>query len=88
VSFVSLTALPDRRSNRFLVEAGWRFHYLSVERDLLGDEPPRAGERLLLVSGVAFDAEPGMNGGRVADRAPHSPSRRKPRAGARSPARP
>jgi CHAT domain-containing protein/tetratricopeptide (TPR) repeat protein len=57
--FVSLAALPSRHDDLFLAEAGWRFHHLSAERDLLARVSAPREERLVLVGGVAFDAAPG-----------------------------
>jgi CHAT domain-containing protein/tetratricopeptide (TPR) repeat protein len=51
---VSWAALPD--GDRYLVEGGAVFHYLSAERDLVRVEPDTAGAGLLAMGGADFDA--------------------------------
>ena len=56
VSFATLPAGEDR----YLIEGGHTFHYLSAERDLpaLAGDEPRPGRGIMLLGGADFDARP------------------------------
>ena len=56
VNLLNLATLPAGQ-DRFLVDDGPRFHYLSAERDLpeLGQAKPARGSGILLVGGPDFD---------------------------------
>ena len=59
VNLVSFGALPSG-DDRFLLEDGPAFHYLTAERDLLvAGREARTGKGLLIVGDPAFDGRPG-----------------------------
>jgi CHAT domain-containing protein len=54
LNLVSLTALPVA-GGRYLVDEGPVIHYVSAERDLVGEQADAVGRGLLAVGGPAFD---------------------------------
>lgn len=63
--WVNLSSLPTGPGG-FLVETGPLVHYLSTERDLVGEETkrPRVGSGLLALGGPAFEAAPASSASR------------------------
>ncbi len=61
---ISYATLPHR-SGQYLVEAGWRIHYLDTERDLVPDKISVSPGHGLLAVGVA-DFDGGAGGARLA----------------------
>ena len=54
-NLVSFAALPVG-ADRYLIETGHTFHYLTAERDVAAPAPARAGSTLLILGDPAFDA--------------------------------
>ncbi|HKB07032.1 MAG TPA: CHAT domain-containing tetratricopeptide repeat protein [Candidatus Polarisedimenticolia bacterium] len=59
LNLVNLATLPVGQE-KYQVESGPTFHYLSAERDLLAlaEAPPRSGRGALILGGPDFDARP------------------------------